>query len=124
MALLVGAVIAFVQGAALAVWGVYDLVAGLVGTPHNRGLAELGGLVLVLIGAMPLLAGRGLLRTRRWGRSPALMADSLCLPVAWYMGHSGGAMIAASVVVGLVGVAGIVALLNPQVTEALEHRDA
>jgi hypothetical protein len=118
--LVVGAVIALAQGAALAAWGCYDLVAGLVGTPHNRGLAELGGLVILLLGVMPLLAGRGLLRLRRWGRSPALMADSICLPVAYYMGQSGGLAVLPAVLIALLGLSGIVALLHPRVTAALE----
>jgi hypothetical protein len=119
--LVVGALIAFVQGTALALWGLYDLVAGLVGSPHlGRGLAEFGGVVILLLGLLPLLAGRALLKLRRWGRSPALLVDSTCLPVAYYMAQSGGAMIAAAVLVALLGVTGIVALLHPKVTAVLE----
>lgn len=120
--LVAGAVIAFVQGAALAAWGVYDVVAGFTGTPHNRGLAEFGGVVILLMGVLPLLAGRGLLRGSRWGRTPALLTDSICLPVAWNMWQSGGAMTAAAVLVALLGLGGIVALLHPAVTRVLERR--
>ncbi|WP_377269444.1 hypothetical protein [Peterkaempfera sp. SMS 1(5)a] len=120
--LVAGALIAFVQGAALAGWGVYDVVAGFTGAPHNRGLAEFGGVVILLMGVLPLLAGRGLLRRNRWGRSPALLTDSICLPVAWNMWQSGGVMAVLAVLVALLGLAGIVALLHPAVTEALERR--
>ncbi|WP_055587340.1 hypothetical protein [Peterkaempfera griseoplana] len=120
--LVAGALIAFVQGAALAAWGVYDVVAGFTGTPHNRGLAEFGGVVILLMGVLPLLAGRGLLRRSRWGRSPALLTDSICLPVAWNMWQSGGVMAVLAVLVALLGLAGIVALLHPAVTAALERR--
>ncbi|MFF4649763.1 hypothetical protein [Streptomyces sp. NPDC001380] len=118
--LVAGAVIALVQGAALAAWGLYDIVAGLVGAPHNRGLAELGGVVILLLGLLPLLAGRGLLRLSRWGRTPALLTDSICLPVAYYMGQSGGVMAVLAVLVALLGLAGIAALLHPRVTAVLE----
>ncbi|MFJ6212953.1 hypothetical protein ACIQGZ_06425 [Streptomyces sp. NPDC092296] len=118
--LLAGAVIALVQGAVLAAWGVYDMVAALTGTPHNRGLAEFGGVVILLMGVLPLLAGRGLLRRGRWGRSPALLTDSICLPVAYYMWQSGGAMSVAAVLVLLLGLAGIGSLLHPRVTAVLE----
>ncbi|WP_162824314.1 hypothetical protein [Peterkaempfera bronchialis] len=118
--LVAGAVIALVQGAALAVWGGYDVIAGLTGSPHNRGLAEFGGVVILLMGVLPLLAGRGLLRFKRWGRTPALLTDSLCLPVAYYMWQTGGAMTVAAVLIALLGLAGIAALLHPKVTAVLE----
>ncbi|MFC9327139.1 hypothetical protein [Kitasatospora sp. NPDC057015] len=117
--LTVGAAIAALQGAALVVWGGYDMIAALVGDPINRGLSEFGGLVIVLLGVLPLLAARGLLRLRSWGRSPAVLTSSICLPVAYYMWQAGGVMAALAVVVGLLGIVGIGALLNPTVTAVL-----
>ncbi|MFI6443109.1 hypothetical protein [Kitasatospora sp. NPDC050543] len=118
-ALLVGAAITALEGAALVAWGLYDMVAGLVGDPIDRGLTEFGGLLIVLLGVLPLLAGRALLGLRRWGRSPAVLTNSICLPVAYYMWPGGGALAAAAVAVALLGLAGIGALLNPRVTAAL-----
>jgi len=117
--LLIGAAITALQGAALAGWGVYDLVAGPFGDSASLGRTETGGVILLLMGLLPLLAGRALLKARRWGRSPALLTNSICLPVAYYMWQSGGAMAAVGVAVALLGLAGIVSLLNPKVTELL-----
>ncbi|WP_371479591.1 hypothetical protein [Kitasatospora sp. NBC_00315] len=115
----VGAAITALQGAALVVWGGYDMVAALTGETMNRGLTEFGGLVILLLGLLPLLAARALLRARAWGRSPAVLTNSICLPVAYYMWQSGGATAAAGVAVGLLGVVGIGALLNPTATAVL-----
>ncbi len=117
--LLLGAGITVLEGVALAGWGVYDLVAGLAGDPAALGRSEAGGVVLLLMGLLPLLAGRALLLGRRWGRSPAVLTNSICLPVAYYMGQSGGAMAGAAVAVAVLGLTGIVALLNPKVTALL-----
>ncbi|MFJ5232704.1 hypothetical protein ACIQBJ_22760 [Kitasatospora sp. NPDC088391] len=117
--LLVGAGITALEGAAMAGWGLYDLVAGFLGEDADFGRAELGGAVLLLMGLLPLLAGRALLRRQRWGRSPAVLTNSICLPVAYYMWQSGGAMAVAAVAVAVLGLAGIVALLNPRVTAVL-----
>ncbi|MFI6844801.1 hypothetical protein OG535_24775 [Kitasatospora sp. NBC_00085] len=118
-ALTVGAVITALAGAALAVVGVWDMVAALSGQSKQLALNEFGGLVIVLLGVLPLLAARALLRGRRWGRSPAVLTNSICLPVAYYMWQSGGAMAPVGVAVGLFGVAGIGALLSPKSTAAL-----
>ncbi|MCX5210857.1 hypothetical protein OG689_16425 [Kitasatospora sp. NBC_00240] len=117
--LLVGAAIAALQGAALAVWGGYDMIAALVGDPIDRGLSVFGGFVILLLGVMPLLAARGLLKLRSWGRSPAVLTSSICLPVAYYMWQTGGVMSVLAVVVALLGIVGIGSLLNPTVTAVL-----
>ncbi|MFB6891261.1 hypothetical protein ACFCX4_18365 [Kitasatospora sp. NPDC056327] len=118
-ALTVGAAITAVEGAALVVVGVWDMVAALSGKSEQLALNEFGGLVIVLLGVLPVLAARALLRTRRWGRSPAVLTNSICLPVAYYMTQSGGAMTAAGAAVGLLGLVGIGALLSPKATAAL-----
>ncbi|GAA0669396.1 hypothetical protein GCM10010193_21720 [Kitasatospora atroaurantiaca] len=117
--LLVGAVITALEGAALAGWGIYDMITGLLGDPVALGRSEAGGVVLLLMGLLPLLAGWSLLKLRRWGRSPAVLTNSICLPVAYYMWQPGGAVAVVAVVVALLGLAGIVSLLNPKVTQAL-----
>ncbi len=117
--LLVGAAITALEGAALVAWGGYDMVAALTGEPINRGLSEFGGLVILLLGVLPLLAARALLRARAWGRSPAVLTNSVCLPVAYNMWQSGGAMAVVAVPVAVLGLVGIGALLNPTATAVL-----
>jgi hypothetical protein len=117
--LLAGVALTVAEGSALVVWGAYIIVAALVESTRNQGLAEYGGVVILLLGVLPLLAARALLRLRRWGRTPAVLTHSLCLPVAWWMWGAHGLMAAVGVVVGLVGLAGLVLLLTPKVTEAL-----
>ena len=95
------------------------MVSALSGQAKQLALNEFGGLVIVLLGVLPVLAARALLKERRWGRSPAVLTNSICLPVAYYMVQSGGAMIAVGVLVGLLGLVGIGALLNPKSTAAL-----
>ncbi|MFE9422889.1 hypothetical protein ACFYNO_08000 [Kitasatospora sp. NPDC006697] len=121
--LLAGVALTVVEGSALVVWGLYIIVAGLVESTRNQGLAEYGGVVILLLGLLPLLAGRGLLRLQRWGRTPAVLIHTLCLPVAWFMWGAGGLMAALGVLVGLAGLAGLVLLLNPRVTEVLYRQD-
>jgi len=117
--LLVGAAITVLEGAALAGWGIYDMITGLLGDPVALGRSEAGGVVLLLMGLLPLLAGLSLLKLRRWGRSPAVLTNSICLPVAYYMWQPGGAMAVVAVVVAVLGLTGIVSLLNPKVTQVL-----
>ncbi|MEV7925668.1 MULTISPECIES: hypothetical protein [unclassified Kitasatospora] len=117
--LTVGAAITALEGAALAVVGVWDMVSALSGQSKQLALNEFGGLVIVLLGVLPVLAARALLKERRWGRSPAVLTNSICLPIGYYMLESGGAMIGVGVLVGLLGLVGIGALLNPKSTAAL-----
>ncbi|MFD8701318.1 hypothetical protein ACFV1W_01690 [Kitasatospora sp. NPDC059648] len=119
VSLTLGAAITALEGAALAVVGVSDMVSALSGQAKQLALNEFGGLVIVLLGVLPVLAARALLKERRWGRSPAVLTNSICLPVAYYMTQSGGAMVAVGVLVGLLGLVGIGALLNPKSTAAL-----
>lgn len=95
------------------------IVAGLVETTRNQGLVEYGGSVILLLGLLPLFASWALLRLRRWGRSPAVLTHSTCLPVAYYMFQSGGMMPAVGALVGLAGLAGLVTTLHPRVTALL-----
>jgi hypothetical protein len=117
--LLAAVALSVAEGTALVAWGGYMIVGGLVESTRNQGLVEYGGAVILLLGLLPLLASRALLKLRRWGRSPAVLTHSTCLPVAYYMWQSGGAMAPVGALVGLVGIGGLVALLNPRVTEAL-----
>ncbi|MFJ5120351.1 MULTISPECIES: hypothetical protein [unclassified Kitasatospora] len=119
VSLAVGAALTALEGAALAVVGVWDMVSALSGESKQLALNEFGGAVIVLLGVLPVLAARALFKGRRWGRSPAVLTNSVCLPVGYYMCQSGGAMVAVGVAVGLLGLVGIGALLGPKSTAAL-----
>jgi uncharacterized membrane protein HdeD (DUF308 family) len=118
--LTLGAWFSIAQGVVIAAYGVYVVVAPLVTTSRTGvGMAEFAGVLLLLMGLLPLAAGRALLRLKRWGRSPAVMLDTLCLAVAYFACENGGAFVALGVAVGLAGIAGIVLLLHPRTTAAL-----
>ena len=115
-----GAAIALLQGVLIAGYGAYLMVAALfTHTRTGMGLTEFGAVIVLLLGLLPLLAGRALLRSKRWGRSPAVMVDTLCLAVTYFAVQNGGAQIALGVLVGLFGIAGIVLLLHPRTTATL-----
>ncbi len=115
-----GAWLSIAQGLVIAAYGVYVVVAPLVATTKTGvGMAEFAGVLLLLLGLLPLAAGRALLRLQKWGRSPAVMIDTLCLAVAYFSCENGGAFVALGVAVGLVGIGGAVLLLHPRTTAAL-----
>jgi uncharacterized membrane protein HdeD (DUF308 family) len=115
-----GAWFSVAQGVVIAAYGVYVMVAPLTSTTKTGvGMAEFAGVILLLMGLLPLAAGRALLQVKKWGRSPAVMVDTLCLAVAYFAFENGGAFIALGVAVGLAGIAGVVLLLHPRTTAAL-----
>ncbi len=115
-----GAWLSIAQGLVIAAYAVYVVVAPLVAsTKTGIGMAEFAGVLLLLMGLLPLAAGRALLRLKKWGRSPAVMMDTLCLAVAYFACENGGAFVALGVAVGLVGIGGAVLLLHPRTTAAL-----
>lgn len=114
--------VAVLQGAALAVWGGFMIVEGLVGDPDSPVQAEVGGLTVLAMAAFPLLAARGLLRLRRWGRGPVLITQILALPVAWTMVQNGGVTTAAGAALGGTALVGLYTLAHPATTGALEPR--
>ncbi|HBF83742.1 MAG TPA: hypothetical protein DD420_28600 [Streptomyces sp.] len=110
------------EGAALALGGVYMLVMGLLGRPDSPQQAEMGGLTLVALGLIPLFAAWGLLLRRSWSRGPALITQLMALPVAWTLLRSQGALIPAGIVLAVVAVTGLVLLVDPATTRALGIR--
>ncbi|WP_042456108.1 hypothetical protein [Streptacidiphilus jiangxiensis] len=115
-----GAWFSVAQGVVIAAYGVYVMVAPLTSSTRTGvGMAEFAGVILLLMGLLPLAAGRALLQVKKWGRSPAVMVDTLCLAVAYFAFQNGGAFIALGVAVGLAGIAGVVLLLHPRTTAAL-----
>ncbi|MBB5117053.1 membrane protein [Streptomyces eurocidicus] len=108
------------EGVALVASGIYLLVMGLLGKPDSPQQAETGGLTVLALAALPLVAARGLWLRRRWSRGPAMITQIMALPVAWTLANAGGAlMIAAGVVLALVAVGTLALLVNPTATEAL-----
>nr|WP_246469908.1 hypothetical protein [Streptomyces olivoverticillatus] len=113
------AALAALEGVAILAGGIYLLVMGVTGTPDSARQAVTGGLTVIALAALPLLAARGLWLLRRWSRGPALATQIMALPVAWTLASAGGALIAAGVALGLVAVAALALLVNPTATQAL-----
>ncbi|MDF6044804.1 hypothetical protein LRD69_22170 [Streptomyces sp. JH14] len=107
------------EGAALALGGMYMLVMGLLGRPDSPQQAEMGGLTLIVLGLIPLFAARGLLRRRSWSRGPALITQIIALPVAWTLLRSHGALIPAGIALAAVALTALVQLVRPATREAL-----
>ena len=115
-----GALMAMVQGLAICLYGVYLVVTAFTSHAHSDlGSTALGGGIVVLMGLLPLFAGRALLQARRWGRSPAVLMDTLFLAVAYVALRGSGADVPLGIVAAVFGVAGIVLLLHPKTTAAL-----
>jgi hypothetical protein len=111
------AAVAGLEGLAVAVWGVTMFFTG-------GGRAVLAGFLVLLLAALPLGAAYGLRRARRWSRGPALVMQLLCLPIAWTMLRSEGAVIVGGAVLGVLALAGLVLLVHPATTDALGIRRA
>ncbi|MFD8593283.1 hypothetical protein ACFV1B_27665 [Streptomyces sp. NPDC059637] len=116
--------LAAAEGAVLAAWGVWMLVMGLIGHPDRPAQAEAGGLTALALAVLPLLACAGLWKCRRWGRGPALIVQLMALPVAWTLFTAGGAMAPGGIVLGVAAVAGLVLLMHPATTQALDESEA
>ncbi|WP_327254891.1 hypothetical protein [Streptomyces sp. NBC_01244] len=106
------------EGLALAGPGVADLYMGIAGGADPV-QALTGGITLLVLAALPLVAARGLLLGRRWSRGPALITQLMSLPVAWMLWTAEGAMRVAAVALALAAVAVTGLLVNPKATEAL-----
>ncbi|MFG2527633.1 hypothetical protein [Streptomyces sp. NPDC048516] len=108
-----------VEGLALAALGGYMLFMGLAGSPDSPQQAEMGGLTVLALAVLPLVAARGLWLRRRWSRGPSLITQIVALPVAWTLVHGGGALIAAGIGLAVAALVVLVLLVNPTATEAL-----
>ncbi|MFK4068628.1 hypothetical protein [Streptomyces sp. NPDC029674] len=107
------------EGVALLAGGVYMLVMSLAGSSDDPKSAGTGGITLIVLALLPLLAARGLLKLRRWSRGPAIITQILALPVSWQMLQADSVAIPAGIVLALTAVASLVFLVNPATTEAL-----
>jgi len=113
------AALAALEGLALVVGGVWMLVEGFTGDPDDRQTAVTGGITLVVLALLPLLAARGLLALRSWSRGPAVITQILALPVAYNLLQADSMAIPAGIALAVVAVTALVLLVNPATTQAL-----
>ncbi|MER6629965.1 hypothetical protein ABT301_17275 [Streptomyces sp. NPDC000987] len=110
------------EGLALVVGGVWMLVEGFAGAPDDRRSAVTGGVTLVVLALLPLLAARGLLARRGWSRGPAVITQIMALPVAYNLLRADSVAIPAGIALAVVAVASLVLLVNAETTRALGIR--
>lgn len=116
------AALAGLEGAALVVGGVWMCALALTGSPDDRGQAVTGGITLIVLALLPLLAARGLLQRRGWSRGPAVITQILALPVAYNLLQADSLAIPGGIALAVVAVAALVLLVNPATTQALGIR--
>ncbi|MEU9911400.1 hypothetical protein [Streptomyces sp. NPDC051001] len=120
--LIYAAALAALEGLALVVGGVWMLVAGFTGDPDNRQPGVTGGITVIVLALLPLLAARGLLARRSWSRGPAVITQILALPVAYNLLQADSVAIPAGIVLAVVAVTALVLLVNAETTRALGIR--
>ncbi|MDH6629485.1 peptidoglycan/LPS O-acetylase OafA/YrhL [Streptomyces sp. LBL] len=113
------AALAALEGLALVVGGAWMLVEGLAGAPDDRQSAVTGGITLILLALLPLLAARGLLGRRSWSRGPAVITQIMALPVAYNLLQADSVAIPAGIALAVVAIAALVLLVSPATTQAL-----
>lgn len=115
----VAAVLSAVQGLVAAGLGVFMLLLSTSGGADNLLQAVTGAVTVLALAALPLAAGHGLWRLRRWSRGPAVIVQLLLLPVVWTLGGSGGLWPVAAVALAGSALAVLACLVNPTATQAL-----
>ncbi|WP_079664783.1 hypothetical protein [Streptomyces sp. 3214.6] len=116
------AALAALEGLALVVGGVWMLVLGITADPDDRQSAVTGGVTLIVLALLPLLAARGLLGLRSWSRGPAVITQIMALPVAYNLLQADSMAIPAGIALAAVAVASLVLLVNGETTRALGIR--
>jgi hypothetical protein len=107
------------QGLVVAGLGAVMAALAVFGDAEDVAQAATGGLTLVALAALPLAAGHGLWRLRRWSRGPAVITQVMAVPVAFTLLGGEGAWPAAGAALGLSAVAVLGCLVNPTATDAL-----
>jgi hypothetical protein len=113
------AALAALEGLALVAGGVYMFVMGLTGHPDDRRQAVTGGVTLMVLALLPLLAARGLLLRRGWSRGPAIITQIMALPVAYNLLQADSLAIPGGIALAVVAVTALVLIVNPATTRAL-----
>ncbi|GAB2628371.1 hypothetical protein GCM10027068_03290 [Prescottella soli] len=73
------------EGAAAVGFAIFLVVRGLLGYDQSVTSGYGTALWFAILGGAVLAAGVGLVLGQRWGRTIALMAQLLLLPVTWYV---------------------------------------
>ncbi|OIJ67026.1 hypothetical protein [Streptomyces mangrovisoli] len=113
------AALAAVEGLALAAGGIWMLVLGLTRDSGDKQGSVSGGVTLIVLALLPLLAARGLLARRSWSRGPAVITQIMGLFVAYDLLQADSVAIPVGIALAVVSVAVLVLLVNPATTEAL-----
>lgn len=113
------AALAALEGVALLVGGGAMLVLGLTGDSDDLSTGVTGGITLLALALLPLIAARGLLLRRSWSRGPAVITQIMALPVAYNLLRADSVAIPAGIVLAVIAVAALVLLINPATTQAL-----
>ena len=98
-------------GVAITAYGVYQLVAGLLGSPFDRAMAVTLGVIYLAFGLGICWVARGLLHCQTWARTPALLTFLTNFGAAYWM-IQGGYYLYAVLSIAY-GVAGIALLFAP-----------
>ena len=107
------------QGVVIAGLGVFMLVLLAFGDPEDTLQAATGAVTVLALAALPLAAGLGLWRLRRWSRGPAVIVQLLALPTAWGMASSGSLWPLPATALAATALATLACLINPTATTAL-----
>ena len=116
------AALAALEGLALVAGGGSMLVLGVTGDPDNRQQAVTGGVTLIVLALLPLLAARGLMLRRGWSRGPAVITQIMALPVAYNLLQADSIAIPGGIALAVVAITALVLLVNPATTRALGIR--
>lgn len=117
--LLAAAVVVAAEAVLLLAAGAYLVAGSLNGEPADRGGGLAAGALGVLVGGGLGWVARGLVRSRRWSRSPALLWQLLSLPVAWGMVQSRLLIVGVPLLLG--ALLALAALIAPATGRALRH---
>lgn len=110
------------EGLALVAGGVWMFALGVSGDPDDRQQAVTGGVTLIVLALLPLLAARGLMGLRGWSRGPAVITQVMALPVAYNLLRADSMAIPAGIALMAVAVTALVLLVNRETTRALGIR--
>ncbi|ULR53299.1 hypothetical protein [Streptomyces deccanensis] len=113
------AALAALEGVALLVGGGAMLVVGLTGDSDDLSTGVTGGITLIALALLPLIAARGLLLRRSWSRGPAVITQIMALPVAYNLLRADSVAIPAGIALAVVAATALILLINPATTQAL-----